>query len=57
MTCPSKVLFCGAEKFIRREGSEVPDIVLDKGCSRTMVRSSFVPEEKFLEGQAVTMQL
>ena len=38
------------------EGSEVTDILLDTGCSRTMVKHSLVPEERSLEGQAVTIQ-
>ena len=50
MSCPSKALFCG-EKLVRIELSaqeewrvaKYSDIVLDTGCSRTIVRSSFVP--------------
>ena len=32
----------------------VGDIVLDMGCSHTMVRKELVDEEKTLEGRAVT---
>ena len=34
----------------------MPDIVLDTGCSRTMVRQDLVAEEKLLEGEAVTIR-
>ena len=60
--CPDKALFCG-EKLGgvvtckgKVEGRDVGDILLDTGCSRTMVRRSLVPEERSLEGQAVTIQ-
>ena len=62
MQCPSKALFCGERLGGANtcrgkvEGSEVTDTLLDTGCSRTMVRSSLVPEERSLEGQAVTIQ-
>ena len=32
------------------EGKEADDILLDTGCSRTMVQRGLVPEEKILEG-------
>ena len=38
------------------EGQEVQDILLDTGCTRTMVRADLVPSRKFLEGDAVTIQ-
>ena len=38
------------------EGQMVQDILLDTGCTRTMVRADLVPPEKFLEGDAVTIQ-
>lgn len=37
------------------EGKEVSDILLDTGCSRTMVHRDLVPEGKQLEGEAVTI--
>ena len=36
------------------EGCLVSRILLDTGCSRTMVRRQFVPQEKFLEGKWVS---
>ena len=38
------------------EGQEVQDILLDTGCTCTMVRADLVPLRKFLEGDAVTIQ-
>ena len=38
------------------EGQEVQDILLDTGCTRTMVQADLVPPRKFLEGDAVTIQ-
>ena len=35
------------------EGQEVKNILLDTGCSRTLVRKDLVPEEKFLCGRAI----
>ena len=57
---PSKALFCGEiigrmSRIGRVEGSHVSDILLDTGCSRTMVKSNLVSEDKFLD-EAVTMQ-
>ena len=37
-------------------GQEVWDILLDMGCSQTMVHADLVPPEKFLEGDAATIQ-
>ena len=37
------------------EGIQVDQIVLDTGCSRTMVRQDLVPESKIIEGDAVTI--
>ena len=60
--CPAKVLFCGgslAKQATRSgvvEGQIVEDIVLDTGCSRTMVHSSLVGEGKQLDGEAVTVR-
>ena len=38
------------------EGTDVSDIVLDTGCSRTLVRKELVPESKRMPGQAVTIR-
>ena len=38
------------------EGQEVPEIVLDTGCKRTMVRQELVPPEKILEGDVATIR-
>ncbi|KAL5509796.1 hypothetical protein EMCRGX_G005226 [Ephydatia muelleri] len=38
------------------EGCLVSRILLDTGCSRTMVRRQFVPQEKFLEGKWVSIR-
>ena len=57
--CPAKFLFSGAslvKQATRRgvvEGKVVEDIVLDTGCSRTMMHSSLVGERKQLDGEAV----
>ena len=64
--CPeSKALFCREQResndlAVYRsglvEGQEVQKILLDTGCSRTMVQGSLVPQHKFLEGDAVTIR-
>ena len=38
------------------EGQEVGDILLDTGCSRTLVRRDLVPREKILEGEVVAIR-
>ena len=38
------------------EGQEVTDILLDTGCSRTLVRRDLVNEEKMPEGEAVKIE-
>ena len=47
-------------KGVRRrrlvEGQEVQDILLDTGCTRTMVHVDLVPPEKFLEGDTVIIK-
>ena len=48
-------------KFLSRcegmvEGQLVSDIVLDTGCSRTLVHSDLVSDEKLRQGDAVTVQ-
>ncbi len=47
----------GVTRRRKVEGKEVGDILLDTGCSRTLVRQSLVPEEdKFIEGCAVAIR-
>ena len=38
------------------EGKSVSDILLDTGCSRTMIRKDLVPASRYLEGDAVTIR-
>ena len=38
------------------EGREVGDILLDTGCSRTLVREDLVSAKKFLAGEAVAIR-
>ena len=38
------------------EGQQVSKVLLDTGCSRTMVRRELVHPEKLLEGEAVTIR-
>lgn len=38
------------------EGTDVHDIVLDTGCSRTMIQQDLVPAEKKVPGEAVTLR-
>lgn len=38
------------------EGQPVSDILLDTGCSQTLVRSDLVPDKKLVEGDAVTIR-
>ena len=38
------------------EGTDVSDIVLDTGCSQTLVRKELVPEDKITQEQAVTIR-
>ena len=38
------------------EGVRVSDIILNTGCSRTMVRSDLVPTDKLLPGEATTVR-
>ena len=64
--CPSNALFCGVrgrrpqEQGVHRhgvvEGRYVGDILLDTGCSRTLVRKDLVPDKKMREGDAVTIR-
>jgi len=38
------------------EGTPVESVVLDTGCSRTLVRSDHVPQDKILEGEVVAIR-
>ena len=38
------------------EGRHADNILLDTGCSRTLVRKELVPEEKILDGEAVAIR-
>ena len=38
------------------EGKKVNKILLDTGCSRTMIHKSWVPPHKLKEGEAVTIR-
>ena len=69
-TATRRVMFCkeelessgasGVANGVRRcglvEGQEVQDILLDTGCTRTMVHADLVPPEKILEGDTVTIK-
>ena len=56
MNCPSKALPCNEGNLGKVtqggkiENWKVTGVVLDKGCSRTLVKNCFVREEKFIEG-------
>ena len=69
MRCPAKALYCGEkqrqlkdeygprEGAITRsglvEGSTVDDIVIDTGCSRTLVRSDLIPQARPWKGEII----
>ena len=62
MNCPDKANFYCGDRLGRSvvrvgkvEGAVVSEVVLDTGCSRTMVRRDLVPEENLLPGEAVTV--
>lgn len=38
------------------EGNRAENILLDTGCSRTLVRQELVPKEKLLDGEAVAIR-
>jgi len=68
--CPHNAMFCrenqinprgkheqtGVSKAGKVEGKAVNNILLDTGCSRTLVHQSLVPREKLLEGEAVAIR-
>ena len=61
--CPSKALYCGLrnahnstlERSGLVEGKYVKDILLDTGCSKTLVHHKLVPERKVLSGEVATI--
>ena len=62
MNCPDKAsYFCkdgwgrSVARVGRVEGTAVSDILLDTGCTCTMVRADLVPEENLLPGEAATV--
>ena len=63
MQCPDKAWFCGGgipQQMARRAGqvgkTRVEDIVLDTGCTRTMVRRELVSDDNLLEGEVVAVR-
>ena len=62
--CPEKAMYCGIslshkaslQKSGLVEGKMVESIVLDPGCSKTLVHHALVPHKKMLQGEAVTIQ-
>ena len=60
--CPERGFYCkdqGSRSTTRTgtvEGQMVSDIVLDTGCSRTMVHRDLVDGRKYLNGEAVTVR-
>jgi len=58
-TMMEKKKTCVQPGVIRRgavEGKEVHDILLDTGCSRTLVHQSLVPDKKIQEGEAIAIR-
>ena len=59
MQCLSKALFCGGGRGLSTtrtgvvENKKVEDILLDTGCTQTMVRQDLVQEGRLLEGEAM----
>ena len=65
--CSSDVMFCRSEDWRQQanqrfqcqglvEGQFVEDIVLDTGCSRTLVRGNLVRRENLIPGRVITVQ-
>ena len=59
--CPSNVLCCiGWKEELKRagvvNGHKVSDIMLDTGCSRTMVHGKLVTREQLIEGEATAVR-
>eukprot|EP00731_Ephydatia_muelleri_P025636 Em0017g719a len=47
---------CALQKAGVVEGQMVEDIVLDTGCSKTLIHHALVPRKKMLQGEAVTIR-
>ena len=63
--CPSNAMFCRGKPMLTQvgvkragvvEGNCVDNILLDTGCSKTLVRQDLVPKEKLLEGEAIAIR-
>ena len=60
--CPSNALCCmeWEEVGLKRRGTvertEVRDIMLETGCTRTMVRGDLISKDKILEGKSVVVR-
>ena len=61
--CPKNALYCPGRKpgksIAQRgtvNGQEVGNIVLDTGCSQTMVHSRLIPPDKLLEEEGVVVR-
>ena len=62
--CPEKAMYCVNGRHCNSthqrvglvEGRVVKNVVLDTGCSKTIVHHSLVPEEKLVTGEAVTIR-
>ena len=53
--CPARMK-PGVVKSGKIEGHIVDNILLDTGCSRTLVHRSFVSEDKIQDGEAVAIR-
>ena len=63
--CSEKAMYCGDGRHHHKaalqkvglvEGRMVEDIVLDIGCSKTLIHHTLVPQEKMLQGEAITIR-
>ena len=62
--CPSRAMYCGRRKGRRLEticrglveDVDIDDILLDTGCSRTVVRRELVKPNKLIQGKFVEIQ-
>ena len=55
VTCGSGSVRPGVHQSGRIEDAKVEDILLDTGCSRTIVHESYVPKSKYVAGEAVAI--
>ncbi len=49
-------LSTGVEREGKVEGKAVSNILLDTGCSRTLVRGDLVPDDKVIDGEVVAIR-